>query len=82
MIIIKLQIDIHDFHYISLCHTCNIITSFFFKAFTKKKKKKKRIMIPELVALRVLILKKKKNDLKEKETEWLINYMNTKDTIT
>ena len=24
----------------------------------------------------------KKNDLKEKETEWLINYMNTKDTIT
>ena len=59
MIIIKLQIDIHDFHYISLCHTCNIITSFFFKAFTKKKKQKKRIMIPELVALRVLILKKK-----------------------
>ena len=41
-------------------------------------------MIPELVALRVLILKKKKkkNYLKEKETEWLINYMNTKDTIT
>ena len=81
MIIIKLQIDIHDFHYISLCHTCNIITSFFFKSFTQKKNKKKRIMIPELVALRVLILKKK-NYLKEKETEWLINYMNTKDTIT
>ena len=34
-----------------------------------------------LVALRVLILRKK-NDLKEKEIEWLINYMNTKDTIT
>ena len=42
MIIIELKIDIHDFHYISLCHTCNIITSFFFKAFTKKKKKKKK----------------------------------------
>ena len=41
MIIIKLQIDIHDFHYISLCHTCNFITSFFFKAFTKKKNKEK-----------------------------------------
>ena len=49
-------------------------------------------MITVLVSLRVLILKKKrkekeekkkkKNDLKEKETKWLINYMNKKDTIT
>ena len=38
-------------------------------------------MIPVLVTLRVLIFEKK-NDLKEKVTEWLINYMNTKDTTT
>ena len=45
------------------------------------------MMVTVLVALRVFILqkkkrKRKKNDLKEKETKWLINYMNTMDTIT
>ena len=80
MIIIKLQIDIHDFHYISLCHTCNIITSFFFKAFTKKKQNKKNN--DSRIGCSTSINFEKKNYLKEKETEWLINYMNTKDTIT
>ena len=79
MIIIKLQIDIHDFHYISLCHTCNIITSL---SFHKKKKKKKRIMIPELFALRVLILKKKLPERKRNRMAHQLHEYKGYDNIT
>ena len=75
IIIIILQIDIHDCNYISVCHTCNIITSFFLKATTKKNNDYR-------IGCSTSINFEKKNDLEEKEIEWLINYMYTKDTIT
>ena len=66
-----LRIDIYYFNHIGLCNNSNIITSL-------KKKQKQKTLITIMVALRVLILKKKKNDLKN--IRWL-HELHTKEVI-